>query len=179
MKFSYMSTSARFTIGLLIMAIAAELLATIIMGHEAGAHGGIHVPQSWADRTILPAVIVMLVSIFLTQHEVSDHAIIVRQGILIRCVIPLDKVADAHETSAMPFGIGVRLGQDRTLFVNTGLSPLVSIELTVPQRYWLLSVIPLWEMRRIVINVREPDRFVHCVRSRMPRREPQETLRKL
>ena len=70
MKFSYMSISARWTFGLLIMAFLTLLTERIIMAREGGGHG-LHVPHSWADWTILPAVILMLASILLTHHNLA------------------------------------------------------------------------------------------------------------
>ena len=106
-------------------------------------------------------------SIALTRHEVTDRALIVRQGLLIRCVIPLANIGSVRETARMPFGLGVRVGPDRTMFVNTAVTNLVAIDLKEPMRFWVMFLVPLWKMRHVVVNVADPAAFVQSIRGRL------------
>ena len=67
----------------------------------------------------------------------------------------------------MPFGLGVRVGPDRTMFVNTAVNNLVAIELKKLMRFRVLFLIPLWKMRRVVVNVNDPAAFIQHLRERI------------
>ncbi|RMG53543.1 MAG: hypothetical protein D6723_06925 [Acidobacteria bacterium] len=171
MKFSYMSPTARFTFGLIIVSLILMSAGLLVIGARGQHYPGIRMPESIPGWTLFGAlmtfILLILVSAFFTQHEVTDREIIIRQGILFHGAIPLDNVASVRETLRKPFGLGVRVGPDRTLFVNTALTNLVVIELKRPQRFKVFHLLPLWEMRRVIINLTDPEAFVRYIHDRI------------
>ena len=170
MKFSYMSSGAKWTFGLLALAIvlfgAAEVAA-----RQTGRIGILQVPQTpwqwlgFAGSTGF--LLALFASIVLTRHEVTGRELILRQGLLIRCVIPLANIESACETAHMPFGLGVRFGPDRTIFINTAVTNLVAIELKEPMRFRLFFLLPVWKMRNVVVNLADPEAFIRSIRERL------------
>jgi hypothetical protein len=171
MKFSYMSPTAKYTFGLLELAIVLLTAAMLVAARQGRPVTGLNVPRSPGDWIGFLAgmtfVLVLLGSIGLTRHEVTERSLILRQGLVIRCIIPLANIASVRETARMPFGLGVRVGPNRTMFVNTAVTNLVAIELKEPMRFRVLFLIPLWKMRRVVVNLNDPDGFIRCLRERL------------
>jgi hypothetical protein len=171
MKFSYMSPTAKYTFGLLELGIVLFTAAMLVAGQQGRSVTGLQVPRSPGDWIGFLAgmafALVLLGSIGFTRHETTDCALILRQGLLIRCVIPFTNIASVRETVRMPFGLGVRVGPDRTMFVNTAVNNLVAIELKKLMRFRVLFLIPLWKMRRVVVNVNDPAAFIQHLRERI------------
>lgn len=171
MKFSYMSSSARWTFGLLAVAIVLFAGGMLVVAQQRSPAHGIDVPQTpgqWLGfAASMGFLLALFASIALTRHEVADRELILRQGLLIRCVIPLANIDSVRETARMPFGLGVRVGPDRTIFVNTAVTNLVAIELKEMMRFRLLFLVPLWKMRHVVVNVTDPAAFIQFLRERL------------
>jgi hypothetical protein len=171
MKFSYMSSSAKWTFGLLALAIVLLTAAMLVAARQAGPVGVMRLPRTpgqWLGfAASMGFVLALVASIALTRHEVGGRALILRQGLLIRCVIPLANIDSVRETARMPFGLGVRVGPDRTIFINTAVTNLVAIELKELMRFRLLFLVPLWKMRHVVVNVTDPAAFVQSIRERL------------
>jgi hypothetical protein len=173
MTFSYMSSSARWTFGLLALAIVLFTAAMLVVAQQGRLAHGIDVPQTpgqWLGFAgSMGFVLALFASMALTRHEVTDRELILRQGLLIRCVIPLANIDSVRETARMPFGLGVRFGPDRTMFVNTAVTNLVAIELKETMRFRLVFLVPLWKMRHVVVNVADPAAFIRYLRERLER----------
>jgi hypothetical protein len=166
-----MSSSAKWAFGLLALAIVLFAAAMLVVAQQGRSGAGIHAPQTpgeWlAFAGSMGFVLALFASIALTRHEVTDRELILRQGLLFRGVIPLTNIGSVRETARMPFGLGVRVGMDRTIFVNTAVTNLVAIELKEPTRFRVAFLVPLWKMRHVVVNVTEPAAFIQCLRERL------------
>ena len=171
MRFSYMSASAKWTFGLLALAIILFTAAVLLVPPQARPPAGMNFPHTTAQWVGYVAwmglVLAMLGSVALTGHEVAGRNLILRLGLLIRCVIPLANIASVYETARMPFGVGVRVGPDRTMFVNAAVTNLVAVDLKEPMRFWVFFVLPLWKMRHVVVNVTDPSAFIRHIRERL------------
>jgi hypothetical protein len=171
MKFSYMSAGAKWTFGLLALAIVLFAAAEVVAARQTGRVGVLQVPQTpgqWLGFAgSMGFLLALFASIALTRHEVTDRELILRQGLVIRCAVPLANIGSVHETARMPFGLGVRFGPDRTIFINTAVTNLVAIELKEPMRFRLFFLVPLWKMRNVVVNVVDPEAFIRSIRERL------------
>jgi hypothetical protein len=108
----------------------------------------------------------ILVSPWLTAHELGAERLVIRQGLNFRGQIAYDNIAAVHATERKPTHFPIATYR-HTLFVALWPANLVAIRLRRPQRFRLLHALPIWKVREIVINVDRREAFIADVRARV------------
>jgi len=108
----------------------------------------------------------LLVSPWLTAHELGADHLVIRQGLNFRGQIAYRNIAAVYATERKPTHFPVALYR-HTLFVALWPVNLVAIRLRRPQRFRLLRALPIWTVREVVINVDRPEAFIADVRARV------------
>jgi hypothetical protein len=85
---------------------------------------------------LLSVTLLLGASPFLTDHELHDDRLVLRQGWYFRAVIPLDNIADARMVEAGPRKIGVSFRMNGPVIgVTTRKRQFIEIRLRTPQRF--------------------------------------------
>lgn len=163
-RYSYTHTQAvawgwgSLTLGALLQSLTT--MALIARGHRlAGESMGKN-----ARATALVAAII--VSPWLTAHELDADHLVLRQGLNFRGQIAYDDIAAVYATERKPTHFPIALYR-HTLFIALWPANLVAIRLRRPRRFRLLHVLPIWKVREVVINVDRREAFIADVRARM------------
>jgi len=108
----------------------------------------------------------IIVSPWLTAHELDADHLVLRQGLNFRGQIAYGNIAAVYATERKPTHFPIALYR-HTLFVALWPANLVAIRLRRPQRFRLLHALPLWKVREVVINVDRREVFIADVRARV------------
>lgn len=146
------------TLGALLKSLTN--MALLAQGHRLAGEG----MGKNARATALAAGIV--VSPWLTTHELDAEHLVLRQGLNFRGQIAYRNIAAVHATERKPTHFPIALYR-HTLFVALWPVNLVAIRLRRPQRFRLLHVLPIWKVREIVINVDRREAFIADLRARV------------
>ncbi|MGD1061379.1 MAG: hypothetical protein ABR879_07965 [Methanomassiliicoccales archaeon] len=95
---------------------------------------------AWLVITLL-LLFVVGISPFLTEHELTDHELILRQGLLFKATIPLRDIRGVKEIERGPAKTGVFFDYLGTaIHVTTQRNNLILIELRSTRRFrWALA----------------------------------------
>ena len=108
----------------------------------------------------------VVVSPWLTTHELGADHLVIRQGLNFRGQIAYRDIAAVHTTERKPTHFPIALYR-HTLFVALWPVNLVAIQLRRPQRFRLFHALPVWTVREVVINVDRREAFIADLRARV------------
>ena len=108
----------------------------------------------------------VVVSPWLTAHELDADHLVIRQGLNFRGQIAYRDIAAVHATERKPTHFPIALYR-HTLFVALWPVNLVAIRLRRPQRFRLFHALPVWTVREVVINVDQREAFIADLRARV------------
>ena len=159
MKFSY--RKATFVPTAILLGVAMALLnivAYLYLSQDALS------VVAWLFITLL-LLFVVGISPFLTDHELTDRELILRQGLLFKAVIPLRDIRGVKEIDSGPSKTGVFFAYRGTsIYVTTQKSNLILIELRGARRFrWALAK----KADRIYFNVNDQSRMVRMLTERI------------
>ncbi len=108
----------------------------------------------------------VLVSPWLTAHDLDTDHLVIRQGLTFRGQIAYGDIAAVYATERKPTHFPIALYR-HTLFVALWPVNLVAIRLRRPQRFRLFHALPVWTVREVVINVDRQQAFIGDLRARV------------
>jgi hypothetical protein len=146
------------TLGALLQPLTT--LALLARGHRlAGQSSGKN-----ARAAALGAGLVL--SPWLTAHELGPTHLVLRQGLNFRGQIAYGHIAAVYATERRPTHFPLALYR-HTLFVALWPVNLVAIRLRRPQRFRLFHALPVWKVREVVINVDRREAFIADLQARV------------
>jgi hypothetical protein len=155
-SFPYSRRSFAFNMAL----IGAIVPATVVLMLAVG----VDLPYLGAFTALAFAVFVVLgLSPLLTEHEVMDRHLVLRQGWYFRGTIPIDQIARIARLSKGPSRTGVffRL-LTSTLFVTSRRTDLIELELKNKLKFtWALGK----KADRVVFDVLDPEALIRTLLS--------------
>jgi len=119
---------------------------------------------AWLAVTLL-LLFVVGISPFLTDHEITDRELILRQGLLFKAVIPLRDVSGVKEIDVGPAKTGVFFQyRGSSIYVTAQKSNLILVELRTTRRFgWALAK----KADRVFFDVLDQPRAVRMLNERI------------
>ncbi len=118
----------------------------------------------WLIVSIL-VLFVVGISPFLTDHELTDRELVLRQGLLFKAVIPLRDIRGVKEIDTGPAKTGVFFAYRGTsIYVTSQKSTLILVELRSMRRFrWALAK----KADRVYFDVIDHSRLVRMLNERI------------
>ncbi|NYT12215.1 MAG: hypothetical protein GKC03_06655 [Methanomassiliicoccales archaeon] len=113
---------------------------------------------------VIVLIIVFSISPILTAHQLSNHEIVLKQGIYFKANIPLECIKSVRRIDSGPRRTGIWFKIfEKVLYVTTRRYDLVEIQLRSDQRFgWAL-----WKTAdRVVFDTLDNARFLHAMEER-------------